>query len=101
MRSPARPLRQLVKSRRSTHHRRTTPFDAFDIVAGHHRYHAALAMKWKTINCIIVDFDDLHAELAEIDENLIRSPLTPAQEAESIFRRKGSFGDDKRFTYRP
>ena len=28
------------------------------------------------------------AELAEIDENLIRSPLTPSQEASAIFRRK-------------
>ena len=28
------------------------------------------------------------AELAEIDENLIRSQFTPAQEASAIFRRK-------------
>ncbi len=35
--------------------------------------------------------DDLHAELAEIDENLIRCQLTPAQEASAIFRRKAIY----------
>jgi ParB family chromosome partitioning protein len=30
-------------------------------------------------------------ELAEIDENLIRSPLTPAEEASAIFRRKAIY----------
>jgi ParB family transcriptional regulator, chromosome partitioning protein len=34
---------------------------------------------------------DLHAELAEIDENLIRNPLTPAQEAAAIARRKAIY----------
>jgi ParB family chromosome partitioning protein len=31
------------------------------------------------------------AELAEVDENLIRSPLTPAQEASATFRRKAIY----------
>jgi len=31
------------------------------------------------------------AELAEIDENQIRSPLTPAQSASAIFRRKAIY----------
>jgi ParB family transcriptional regulator, chromosome partitioning protein len=31
------------------------------------------------------------AELAEIDENLVRSQLTPAQEASAIFRRKAIY----------
>jgi len=43
------------------------------------------------IKCIVTEYDDLHAELAEIDENLIRSPLTPAQEASAIFRRKAIY----------
>jgi ParB family chromosome partitioning protein len=38
-----------------------------------------------------LDLDGLHAELAEIDENLIRSDLTPAQEASAIFRRKAIY----------
>jgi len=33
------------------------------------------------------------AKLAEIDENLIRSPLTPAQAASAIFRRKAIYQD--------
>jgi hypothetical protein len=35
--------------------------------------------------------DDLHAELAEIDENLIRSQLSPAQTADAIARRKAIY----------
>jgi ParB family chromosome partitioning protein len=31
------------------------------------------------------------AELAEVDENLARSPLTPSQEASAIFRRKAIY----------
>ncbi len=31
------------------------------------------------------------AELAEIDENLVRSQLTPVQEASAIFRRKAIY----------
>ncbi len=38
--------------------------------------------------CFRIETDDLHAELAEIDENLIRCNLTPAQEASAVFRRK-------------
>jgi len=71
-----------------TRHRGTTPFEAYQIIAGHHRYAAALALKWQTVACLVVDMDDLHAELAEIDENLIRCNLTPAQEASAVFRRK-------------
>lgn len=74
--------------RKVVRHRGTTPYDAFAIIAGHHRYEAARALGWETIPAQIVDLDDLHAELAEIDENLVRSSLTPAQEASAIFRRK-------------
>jgi ParB-like chromosome segregation protein Spo0J len=77
--------------RRVTRHRGTTPFDAFEIVAGGHRYSAALQLRWSTIACDVVEFDDLHAELAEIDENLIRCNLTPAQEASAISRRKAIY----------
>jgi hypothetical protein len=38
-----------------------------------------------------MDGDALHAELAEIDENLIRANLTPAQEAQAIDRRKAIY----------
>ena len=34
---------------------------------------------------------EIIAKLAEIDETLIRSPLTPAQAASAIFRRKAIY----------
>jgi ParB/RepB/Spo0J family partition protein len=64
-----------ISVRAGVHHRGTTPFDAFDIIAGHHRYRAVCTLKWATVPCIVLDLDDLHAELAEIDENLMRSEL--------------------------
>ena len=84
-------LLQAICVRRVTRHRGTTPFDAYEIVAGHHRYAAALDMKWKAIRCEVVTMDNLKAELAEIDENLIRANLTPAQEASAIARRKSIY----------
>jgi hypothetical protein len=33
------------------------------------------------------------AELAEIDENLIRTPLTPSQETSAIFRREDIYAE--------
>jgi len=62
-----------ISVRAGVHHRGTTPFDAFDIVSGHHRYEAVRSLKWTTVPCRVLDLDDLHAELAEIDENLMRS----------------------------
>ena len=74
--------------RRVVRHRGTTPFDAYQIVTGHHRYAAALQLKWQEIKCEIWEGGDLEAELAEIDENLVRANLTPSQEAAAIMRRK-------------
>jgi ParB-like nuclease domain len=59
------------------------------LVAGRHRLMAAMKLKWKTIACTI--FEGIEAdevELAEIDENLIRANLSPAEEAAHIGRRK-------------
>lgn len=58
------------------------------LVAGRHRLEAARRLKLKTVPCIIRDMDDIDAELAEIDENLIRAELTPAQTAAALTRRK-------------
>jgi ParB/RepB/Spo0J family partition protein len=52
------------------------------LVAGLHRFEAAKKLKWKEINCTI--FDGMaadEADLAEIDENLIRAELSPAERA--------------------
>lgn len=58
------------------------------LIAGHHRLEAAKRLGWSHIDCIEVDDDQLRAELWEIDENLIRAELTPAQQADHLSRRK-------------
>jgi ParB family transcriptional regulator, chromosome partitioning protein len=62
--------------------------DAWEIVSGHHRYEAFLLLQRETIPAQIVDKDDLHAELAMIDENIARTDLSPAEEAAHVARRK-------------
>lgn len=59
-----------------------------DLVAGAHRLQAAIELGWDGIDAVILTGDELHAQLAEIDENLCRSNLTPTQEAEHIAKRK-------------
>jgi ParB family transcriptional regulator, chromosome partitioning protein len=59
------------------------------LLAGLHRLAAARKLKWTEINCTI--FDGMaadEAELAEIDENLIRAELSPAERAFHIKKRK-------------
>ena len=61
---------------------------AYVLVSGRHRLEAQKLRGETHIEAYIADLDDLHAELAEIDENLIRCNLSPAQEASAIGRRK-------------
>jgi ParB-like chromosome segregation protein Spo0J len=59
------------------------------LIAGRHRYEAARKLKWEGIPAIVlegIDADD--AELREIDENLIRAELSPAEQAAHHVRRK-------------
>jgi ParB family chromosome partitioning protein len=60
----------------------------FRIIAGHHRFEAICSLKWPTVPCIVLDLDDLRAELAEIDENLMRSDLSTSEMSIATFRRK-------------
>lgn len=63
--------------------------DGFRVVAGNHRVAAARALGWEEIEAfVIADDDRLENELREIDENLCRAELTPAQRAYAIKRRK-------------
>jgi len=62
--------------------------DGFEIVAGHHRVKAFGLLGRETIPAFVVELDDLHAELALIDENLCRNDLTPAERAAATARRK-------------
>lgn len=58
------------------------------LIYGRHRL-AALKMNGEEyVECVVHDVDDLHAELMEIDENLARSELSPAEEAAHIARRQ-------------
>lgn len=63
----------------------------FEVTAGSHRLQACDLLSWKVIPCLIVNDDDLHAELAMIDENLCRAELSPADRAKQIARRKAIY----------
>lgn len=58
------------------------------LVAGRHRLAAAIKLGWKEIGCFVVVDDDIDAQLWEIDENLARAELTPAEIASHMARRK-------------
>lgn len=64
------------------------PADAWEVTAGGHRLAAAIKLGLDTVPCIVADDDDLHAELAMIDENLCRAELSPADRAKQTARRK-------------
>ncbi|WP_082006103.1 MT-A70 family methyltransferase [Ensifer sp. ZNC0028] len=58
------------------------------LVAGAHRLEAMKQLGREYIAAIVRREDDLDAELWEIDENLCRAELTPADRALFVFRRK-------------
>jgi ParB family chromosome partitioning protein len=60
----------------------------YSLVSGWHRFEAAKLLAWSTIAVTVTDIDDDEAELAEIDENLIRGELSPAERALHVGRRK-------------
>jgi uncharacterized ParB-like nuclease family protein len=68
---------------------RDRPGGGYWLVAGRHRLEAVRKLKWETVRCTILeDVSADEAELIEIDENLIRAELTPAEQAMHITRRK-------------
>jgi len=58
------------------------------LIYGGHRFAACKLLRWKTIPATIHDLDDLRAELAELDENLVNNRHTAAEEARCLKRRK-------------
>jgi ParB/RepB/Spo0J family partition protein len=60
----------------------------YELLAGNHRYAALEKLKAPTIPTIIVNADELRAELIGIDENLCREELSPAQKTAAVLRRK-------------
>lgn len=68
--------------------------DGYAVVAGNHRVGGARALGWTHIDAFIVEgLSDLELELIEIDENLRRAELTPAQKADWLARRKFVWGE--------
>jgi ParB-like chromosome segregation protein Spo0J len=71
---------------------RKRPGRGYWVVAGAHRLTAAEKLRWTTIDCVILDDCSAdEAELIEIDENLIRANLSPAETAMHIGRRKAIY----------
>ena len=62
--------------------------DVWEIIAGHHRYAAVVSLGEETIPAEVLTLDALRLELTTIDENLMRSGLSPAEEAWQVARRK-------------
>lgn len=58
------------------------------LVAGLHRLEAAKLLGWSEIECNITDLNGLPAELAEIDENFVRTNLSPLELSELLKQRK-------------
>ena len=62
--------------------------DGWEVIAGVHRLEACKILGLTEIAADVVDADDVHAELAMIDENLCRAELSPSDRARHTARRK-------------
>lgn len=63
----------------------------WEVIAGAHRLSACKRLGLAEITAIEVTDDDLHAELAMIDENLCRAELSPSDRAKQTARRKAIY----------
>lgn len=61
------------------------------LIAGHHRIEAFKFLGLDEIPAIMLDLKAIDAELAEIDENLIRNELTQLQNGRELARRKALY----------
>lgn len=80
-------LRQPITVRTATRFLNGVESDAFEIVAGRHRYEAAIKLKWSEIDAFVMEASADDAELWEIDENFARAELSDAQRADHHVRR--------------
>lgn len=58
------------------------------LIAGLHRLEAVKLLEWTEIECTISSLEGLMAELAEIDENVVRSDLSAVESGDLLLRRK-------------
>jgi len=65
--------------------------DGWEVIAGVHRLEACKSLGLVEIAAQVVTDDDLHAELAMIDENLCRAELSPSDRARQTARRKAIY----------
>ncbi|RYG18529.1 hypothetical protein EON82_22500, partial [bacterium] len=65
--------------------------EGWEVIAGVHRLEACKALGLAEVTCDVVTDDDLHAELAMIDENLCRAELSPSDRARQTARRKAIY----------
>lgn len=63
----------------------------YRLIWGRTRLEACRANGWKTIDAVVLDVDEMHAELAEIDENIERSNLSAYEEGLALARRKAIY----------
>lgn len=58
------------------------------LIAGLHRLEAAKLLGWVEIECTVSSLEGIHAEMAEIDENIVRNNLTGRELGKLLLRRK-------------
>ena len=59
-----------------------------NLIAGLHRLEAVKRLGWTEVECTVSSLEGLQAELAEIDENFVRSGLSAVEYGEMLLRRK-------------
>ena len=67
--------------------------NSFEIVCGERRYHAALRLKWKTIDAYIKNVTDKEAQELCLIENIQREDVTPLEEAKAFEKLLQTTGD--------
>lgn len=60
----------------------------YTLVAGLHRLEAVKLLGWTEVECTITNLDGLTTELAELDENFVRTNLSPLEISDLYRRRK-------------
>ena len=58
------------------------------LIAGLHRLEAAKLLGWTEIECNVSSLEGLLAELAEVDENVVRKGLSAVEYSDLLLRRK-------------